>query len=122
MQSLIIESDPCGSTECLKGEACRIFPPTGEAYCDPDCSVENGGCEADQKCIQALALCSIDSKTPCPGFVTCVDNTSELICNDIKSIVLYDLIVLPSSFNSLNNLTRVLYLINTSLFKLDRVE
>ena len=72
-------ADSCDSIECDKGEACRIFSTTGEAYCDPDCSVENGGCEADQICIQALALCSINSRSPCPGAVACVDNNSELI-------------------------------------------
>ena len=66
-------TDPCTFEECPKGSVCKVFELTGEAFCDPSCGIDNGGCDDDQLCVLALPVCANPPVQPCVGFVTCVD-------------------------------------------------
>ena len=66
-------TDPCTTMECPRGSECKVFPPTGEAFCDPSCDIDNGGCDDDQECMLALPFCPPPTVQPCTGVVTCVD-------------------------------------------------
>ena len=73
-------TDPCTYKECPKGSVCKVFEPTGEAFCDPSCNIDNGGCDDDQDCVLALPVCANPPVQPCVGFVTCVDKGMVHVC------------------------------------------
>ena len=45
-------TDPCSTLECPQGFEVKVFPPTGEEYCDPSCDNNTGGCDIDEICVQ----------------------------------------------------------------------
>ena len=67
--------DPCESFECPDGARCRLYPPTGEPFCQPDCSLDNGGCPANQRCSLNEVQCI---RSPCPPVVEC---TQSPVCS-----------------------------------------
>ena len=75
-------TDPCITMECPKGSECKVFPPTGEAYCDPSCDIDNGGCDDDQLCFPGLPPDCIVS----PAGEPCI---AELICRDEGTVYMY---------------------------------
>lgn len=101
-------ADPCSTKECPKGTICRVFSYTGEAFCDPSCSVDNGGCGDDQLCILALPACAFPPVQPCIGFVVCVD----IGMGNVKRIIVHcvEIHVLKSSLVNLvhDNVTTVI--------------
>ncbi len=71
--------DPCSSFECSSHAQCRVFQ-TGQAYCDPSCSVDNGGCEEDETCQLLATPCAAPPldrpPSPCPLVVVCTPVTT----------------------------------------------
>ncbi|XP_064399010.1 mucin-2-like isoform X2 [Halichondria panicea] len=71
--------DPCSSFECSSHAQCRVFQ-TGQAYCDPSCSVDNGGCEEDETCQLLATPCAAppldQPPSPCPLVVVCTPVTT----------------------------------------------
>ena len=71
--------DPCSSFECPSHAQCRVFQ-TGQAYCDPSCSVDNGGCEEDETCQLLATPCAAPPldrpPSPCPLVVVCTPVTT----------------------------------------------
>ena len=65
--------DPCATVRCANGYQCEVFKPTGEAYCQPNCSLNNGGCPADQECRLQPVICV---RAPCPPVIECVERTT----------------------------------------------
>ena len=61
-------TDPCSALECPVGSARKVFPPTGEEYCDPSCDIDNGGCDDDVMCFLGLPPCF---EQPCIGEIYC---------------------------------------------------
>jgi hypothetical protein len=59
---------------CANGFQCEVFKPTGEAYCQPNCSLNNGGCPADKECRLQPVICV---RAPCPSLIECVERTTE---------------------------------------------
>ena len=72
--------DPCEtkSEECPIGTRCKIYEPTGEAFCEPSCSIENGGCDSDEVCTLQDVVCV---RSPCPPMVQCTDPCSVCTSN-----------------------------------------
>ena len=70
---LCFSTGPCATKLCPKGSACMVFQLTGEAFCNPSCNIDNGGCDDDQLCVLTLPVCANPPLQPCVGFVTCVD-------------------------------------------------
>lgn len=60
--------DSCTNIKCSNGSQCRVFKPTGEAYCEPSCDINNGGCPANEKCSLQPVQCI---RAPCPPVVQC---------------------------------------------------
>ena len=63
-------TDPCEIKKCPAGSRCKIFEPTGEAFCEPSCSIDNGGCSSCQSCSLREVQCV---RAPCPPVVQCTD-------------------------------------------------
>ena len=61
-------ADPCDTHKCPAGLSCRVFKPTGEAYCEPSCDLDNGGCAANETCTIQSVQCI---RAPCPSTVQC---------------------------------------------------
>ena len=47
---------------------CKIFKPTGEAFCEPSCILNNGGCQANEICSLVVVNCV---RAPCPPIIQC---------------------------------------------------
>ena len=62
--------DPCALVDCLPGSTCKVYRPTGEAFCEPSCDINNGGCAKDQICQLNQVQCV---RAPCPPVVECLD-------------------------------------------------
>ncbi len=66
--------DQCAALDCPSHAECRLFS-TGEAYCDPSCVVDNGGCAEDETCQLLATPCAAPPPnappSPCPLVVTC---------------------------------------------------
>ncbi len=60
----------CDTKVCPLGSSCKINEPTGEAFCAPSCSIDNGGCPRDQSCSLQVVSCI---RAPCPPVVQCTD-------------------------------------------------
>ena len=69
--------DPCATVRCANGYQCEVFQPTGEAFCQPNCSLNNGGCSANQTCRLQQVQCV---RAPCPSVIECVDETTTTDC------------------------------------------
>ena len=68
--------DPCATVDCQPGSTCKVYQPTGEAFCEPSCDINNGGCAADQICQLNQVQCV---RAPCPPVVECLD--AEEVCS-----------------------------------------
>ena len=68
--SVTCSADPCATVRCANGYQCEVFKFTGEAYCQPNCSLNNGGCPADQECRLQPVVCV---RAPCPPVIDCVE-------------------------------------------------
>ena len=66
--------DPCLSKQCDMGSSCRVFQDTDEAYCEPSCDLDNGGCGRYRKCELINVTCP---QAPCPPLVNCLGNSSS---------------------------------------------
>ena len=70
-------TDPCASFDCPSHTRCKVFRnlfgdpigPAEQAYCDPSCDLDNGGCEEDEICQLLPPVCQPDA--PCPFLVRC---------------------------------------------------
>ena len=69
---LIFNSDnPCIGFECPQGSACKVFEEGAgdpEAYCEPSCELDNGGCQSNEICELQTVQCV---RAPCPPVVNC---------------------------------------------------
>ena len=59
---------------CSRGTECRVDETVHQAYCEPSCDLDNGGC-ADNK------VCSLQQQKnctggPCPPVVQCLGESS----------------------------------------------
>ena len=76
--------DPCATVRCRNGFRCQVFQPVGDlaggpqAFCNPDCNLNNGGCPPDKECQLRPTLCAFN--TPCPHARLCVDPVSPPPC------------------------------------------
>ena len=70
---LFLVADLCDNHICPTGSRCRVFKPTHEAYCEPSCSINNGGCPSNQKCSLQDVICK---KALCPPVVKCTGSES----------------------------------------------
>ena len=70
---VLVSADPCATVLCRIGHQCEVFKPTGEPFCVPNCSLNNGGCFKDQICELQTVQCK---RAPCPPVVNCI-NRSE---------------------------------------------
>ena len=68
--SVLLHADPCSDFECPRGSACKVYEPTNEAFCDPSCELDNGGCNSNQACELDQVNCV---RAPCPPEVVCTD-------------------------------------------------
>ena len=66
--------DACVGFECPTGSRCKVYEPTGEAYCEPSCDIDNGGCADDEVCSLEDKVCV---RSPCPPQVKCTPKTSD---------------------------------------------
>jgi len=60
----------CGNItiDCTRGSQCKVDQTVHEAYCEPSCDLDNGGCADDEVCsLQQVACVS----PPCPPVVQC---------------------------------------------------
>ena len=53
---------------CPKGTSCRVYGPTGQAYCNPSCDIQNGGCNLTEVCSLEPVQCIT---APCPPVIRC---------------------------------------------------
>ncbi len=65
------------TVRCRRGHRCEIFEPTGEAFCTPDCSLNNGGCRDREICTLEQVQCV---RAPCPPVVQCLDRCATVRC------------------------------------------
>ena len=61
--------NPCEELTCPTGSRCEVFRPTGEAFCQPSCELDNGGCASNETCTLREVQCS---RVPCPPIVRCI--------------------------------------------------
>ena len=66
----LIGADPCALMLCRDG-LCKVDKATWKPFCEPSCSVNNGGCAEDEKCQLVTGKCKT---TPCPSTVHCVSS------------------------------------------------
>lgn len=59
---------------CPTGSQCKVNYTAEQAYCEPSCDIENGGCPTDRICSLQQVTCE---HYPCPPAVQC---SSKLIC------------------------------------------
>ena len=62
-------ADPCEHFGCPTGSTCKVFQPTGEAFCQPSCDLDNGGCASNETCSLQQVQCV---RAPCPPVVKCL--------------------------------------------------
>ena len=78
--------DPCDGFECSSNARCRVHPPTGEAFCEESCSLNNGGCPFGQECSLVQPLCLPGS--PCPLLVVCNHVGPCTVCQRDQACIL----------------------------------
>ena len=84
----IAVDNACDRLDCSPNAVCKIFEPTGEAFCEPSCSLNNGGCQDGETCSvvgEECERCPIVGecvRVPCP-VVECTDPCSECSDNQI---------------------------------------
>lgn len=62
--------DPCIGVSCDRGSSCKVDDETGEAFCEPSCKLDNGGCLDNQTCELQTVQCV---RAPCLPVVNCID-------------------------------------------------
>jgi len=67
--SLVIVVIECRDIECPRGSQCKVYESTNQAYCQPSCDIDNGGCFTNQTCSLNNVTCQTPS--PCPPVVQC---------------------------------------------------
>ena len=60
--------DPCADLFCDAPFKCVVGDVTGNAYCVPDCTVDNGGCPADEICEVETYDCASSIGPPCDPY------------------------------------------------------
>ena len=71
---MYILTDRCTGFECPTGSQCKVYEPTREAFCEPSCDLNNGGCPANQRCSLETVQCV---RAPCPPVVKCTPRTRK---------------------------------------------
>lgn len=66
--AVCIPDDPCADLPCEQGQECRIWAPTGEAYCRDTCQI----CGEDERCDFVQPSCVT---APCPPIVQCTPDS-----------------------------------------------
>ena len=66
---------PCATILCQNGFRCEV--ENGEGFCQPDCSLNNGGCPKNQKCELHRVECV---RSPCPLDRRCEDPCALIDC------------------------------------------
>ena len=51
---------------------------TGEAFCEPSCKLDNGGCQSDEICELETVQCV---RAPCPPVVNCRPRSKRSVEN-----------------------------------------
>ena len=72
----LLAVSPCANVPCPDGFRCEVFN-NEEGFCQPDCSLNNGGCPEDHICSLKEVQCV---RAPCPPVVECTDPCNE--CTD----------------------------------------
>ena len=57
---------------CSRGSQCKVDETVHQAYCEPSCDLDNGGCADDRVCSQQVTCESY----PCPPAVQCLSKYS----------------------------------------------
>ena len=65
---ILVTVNACAIRKCPTGSQCKVYQPTGKAFCEPSCDLDNGGCPANQDCSLVPAICP---GPPCPPVVKC---------------------------------------------------
>ena len=76
LQCYIFHSGSCSLVTCPPGHTCAIHTPTGEAFCMPSCSLDNGGCPLTHQCSLKAVVCV---RAPCPPDVECTPPGKYLV-------------------------------------------
>lgn len=71
-------TDPCVNVSCAIGYRCNIYQLTHEAYCEPSCTIDNGGCPDGFNCRIEDVSCEVP---PCVLNIICTQNLCELLAN-----------------------------------------
>ncbi len=66
---------PCATILCPNGFGCEV--ENGEGFCQPDCSLNNGGCPLNQTCRLEKVVCV---RSPCPLNRICEDPCATIRC------------------------------------------
>ena len=53
---------------CSRWSQCKVDESVHEAYCEPSCDLDNGGCADDEICSLKQVTCV---SAPCPPVVQC---------------------------------------------------
>lgn len=61
--------DPCEGVECAPNARCKVHRPTEKPFCEPSCSINDGGCTFNQECSLLQPPCLPDLL--CPPVVVC---------------------------------------------------
>ena len=62
---------------CTRGSQCKVDEDVHQAYCEPSCNLDNGGCADNEVCsLQQQRTCT---SGPCPPLVHCL---SELLTSN----------------------------------------
>ena len=62
---------------CLRGSKCKVDETVHQAYCEPSCDLDNGGCTDNEVCsLQQQQNCA---SAPCPPIVQCSSEYLMLI-------------------------------------------
>ena len=69
---------------CTRGSQCKVDETVHQAYCEPSCDLDNGGCADNEVCsLQQQRTCT---SGPCPPVVKC---SSELLMMLNRSEIIY---------------------------------
>ena len=74
----LFTDDPCKSVRCRTGSRCKIYKPTGEAFCEASCDLDNGGCSDNEQCSLQDVQCV---RAPCPPVVKCTPSKYLQLCS-----------------------------------------
>ena len=54
---------------CTRGSQCKVDEAVHQAYCEPSCDLDNGGCADNEVCSLLQPVTCVDP--PCPSNVQC---------------------------------------------------